>query len=175
MNKKFVVPFNLVLIAASLILLTISFVTVDSLASKLSAVCEIILLIIAVLYIAFDYSKEGAKYYKAFFIFYAASFLVETACFDLDYNGSALVLILLMIIYGNVLLLGFGKDLGKTTSYILSLFNVAIYALNLISFIIDGPVVFIDVIVYVSWVIDSLIAFIMVGEKYRDKQLRNTK
>lgn len=174
MNKKFVVPFNLLLIAISLILLAISFINVDNLASQFTIICEMILLIIAVLYIVFDYSKDGAKYFKSYFIFYAATYLIETAIYDVDFNDSTIVLILTMVVYGNVLLLGFGKDLGKMTSYCLAIFNIAIYGYNLFSFLIDSSFVFLDIIIYIAWFIESLISFIMVSEKYRDKQLRNT-
>lgn len=180
MNKKIITNLNLFLIAVSLVLLTISFISLDVLSYQLVVLCQIILSIISGLYIVFDYSKEGAKYYKAFFIFYAVTFIVETACFfsntfNFSMTNPTITLVLDFVLFGNIVLLGFGKDLGKALSFGLSSINLIVYGVNIITYLFVGPIVFVETVVYLTWLFISLIAFVMVNEKYKDKENRLTK
>lgn len=153
----------------------------------LSAAAELLSLIFSVLYFVKGFQKDAAKYYRLFLLFYALTYPVEVLAAVLGYEqiGVSSVLpvsaVFSMLLYGNTLILAVGKDLGKKVSYLLCGINVFSDLIPVIGCMIPGAVTFANekiaassIILYCTWLILSLNAFVMTAAKYRDKAARGT-
>lgn len=157
---------------------------------KIAAASEMIALVFSVLYYCFGYKKDAAKYYRMFMLFYAFTYIAETFASIIDYDAIgvsdkvSLTLVVSMILYGNTIVLAVGKDIGKAISYAICAVNVIFYALPVLAVLLpdmeiisfESPEIkYASIILYCTWLVLALNAFIMTMAKYTDKARRGTK
>lgn len=152
-----------------------------------SAIAELCALVFAGFYYLRGFPKDAAKYYRLFMLFYAFTFLAETAAGALTHDSlgvstdDPVMLIVTMILYGNVLILAVAKDLGRAVSLTLCAVSAAIYLVPLIGIWIPGTVDFAtdaaktaNILLYVVWFAQACNALLMTLAKYMDKAARGT-
>lgn len=179
-RKNGLVILNYVLIVVSFIGLIYGMVTFDSLVYRLTASLNIVGLVVSFLYLLNGYKKDVAKYYQWYMIIHASGILLERLLTYLMENPlvSPLECVLSSILFGNVLLLAFGKDIGKKGSYIICSVCIAIYCLLLgtllanMSYITNPTERVATLIIYVVWLLTCCIQTVMVVGKFKDKQQR---
>lgn len=148
--------------------------------NKYYAGCSFIEVIIAIVYASSQFKKDTSYALRFLFIFAAITSIVDVAFYYLDIETfiagcSPIVVILSMVTYGNFILLGFGKDLGKTASITMCCINCFIYLYNMIDTISLAGSDIETIILNVLWFVLSLIALLFIICKYIDKYNRNTK
>ena len=155
---------------------------------SVSAAAELLALVFSVMYYLRGYNKDAAKYFRMFMLFYACTYIAETLATVLGYDDLGVIsdvsesVVFSMILFGNTLVLALGKDLGTRVSYTLCLINAAFYALPIIGLFIPGMINFeteqikaASIILYCTWFVLSLNAFIMTVAKYKDKAARGSE
>ena len=186
--KYFPMPIVIVayiLSAAQIAELIYSMTRVTSLAEILVALVGIAARVCAIIFFAKGFGKDANRYYRAYFLLVAAKFLLEDFLLIFSDNGliphseAMLLLFEEIICYGNVLVLGVAKDLGKIKSVLLAAVNAAVYAFGLVSALIayDPAAVdsFENLLGNIAWFLGAVICLLMVFAKYADKEARGTK
>lgn len=152
----------------------------DLLSAKVDACITIVEVILVLVYSLNKFKKDTNDVYRLIFGFSAFTYIVETlfCYFDGDvysyYFSSPIEVVIQLILYGNMLLLAFGKDLGKRFSIVLASVNVAVY-------LVVGIIIFVakydtlTLVMYSEWTVLGIIYLLVVLGKYTDKELRGTK
>ena len=187
-NKKAFAIVNTVLVIAAVILEIIGIFTEGTLVTdKIFNVLLIIGLSFGLVYVWESYSKGAARYYKIFMIIFAVIALYNFAigifsgigAEDWIVKGQKTANIVGSVINGislaAVVVLAFGKNLGKNLSLALALLVLALALVNLVIAI----AVFSDFAAYAGIYIGSVLlplsALFFVSAKYADKSKRGTK
>ena len=140
---------------------------------KVNSIIELAVIIIAFIYFYKGCKKDYSKYYKYVMILMLIEFLASylEGAFLPEY-----VVVtewwqdmLSVMIYGSVALLAFARNLGKKESLILAGFNVAAYMVYVLSSIGGDTGA---LIMSLEWLVVSVICFLMVIGKYKDKENR---
>lgn len=174
---------NLVLIGLCIIGCLYGITVTKSIYFMIDAVVEIIALIASITYFAMGYKKDAAKYYKMFMLLQAATYIVEyliSTYLDGIVSTTGIFTAFSLILYGNTLMLGLAKDLGKKATIGIASFNLAIYAATFIgSFFSEKYVSAVEktdtIIMAATWFALAGITLLMTIAKYVDKSKRNTK
>ena len=160
------------------------FFIVSSVSFRVTAVVEVISVCFALYYFIRGAKKDAAKYYKAFLILIASSYVIENLPYlfrivteyELDGVGVPLFEVLL---FANTLFLAFVKDIGKKAAYIFCAENVVFYAYAFVTIMTDKTIPtfqFIPVIsIALTWLMLAVMMFIMTVAKYLDKGIRYTE
>ena len=131
-------------------------------------------------YIIRGYEKDAAKYYKAYMLIASFSNLTMICCscaatgktIDLP---SVIMFGFLIIVYGNFMMMGFAKELGRKINCSLSIANCAVWAVIFILTLIINTSAFGDICIYFTFFTISSLALLMTIAKYMDKAERDTK
>lgn len=133
---------------------------------------------VAFMYFFKGYSKDAAKYFRIVMLFDAATYILDCLYLavkpiqvDID-AGIYASLALILVMYGNTLIIAIGKDLGKKASLLIYGCNTLLYVANFVSSL-GGNIS--ELTVALIWLILSLVGLIMIEAKYMDKENRNTK
>lgn len=183
---KILVYINIVLVALCLVGSVYGFIAISDANYRTSIAMEFVILLSSVMYLVKGYKKDAAKYYQAFMLLNAFSFIVEFVPSAVQYlttgvnTVSGLGAIESLIVYGNFLLLGLSKDLGKKVSYNLCGINSLAYAIVLIVGCINlgqhsTAATLPLIVLYATWFITSGIAGVMTVAKYEDKKIRKSQ
>ncbi len=151
----------------------------------LAAFITVIGKIFALVYFARGFGKDDSKYYRGYFLIGAVTYIIDDFFLIFAESGpvsnaaSMIYLLIEMICYGNMLVIGLSKDIGKKWSLALVLINLAIYVAELVYYCATCDLQTMDglrwVIGYVLWVAGAVVSVLMVVAKYRDKAQRGTK
>ena len=114
---KVILVLNLLLIVVG-VAVSIKDINITNTIGTIYTVLDVLALLFALFYIIYGYRKNAAGYYKAFGYLYLLSRVSEVAKIY-DKNRPALFYILFGIVFVLLLVLVFGKDLGKKKSFIL--------------------------------------------------------
>lgn len=161
--------------------------------TKITSFAEIAILVVsliakvlAILYFAKGYGKNANLYFRWYFLMLAFSLLIENfLCIFADYgmisySDSMVFVVQEMICYGNLLLIGLAKDLGKKLSVTLVSVNILVFVVRSFQSIYayslapsdDGLV---TMIATGAWFLGSIVRLLMVLAKYSDKESRGSK
>lgn len=141
------------------------------------AIIDILSIICAAIYFIKGYSKDAAKYFKLAMLFDASTYIIDLIYLALDpidvvvEPGLFISAALVLIMYGNTLLVAVSKDLGKRASFLIYGSNTCLYIISLLASIKTGLAAEISSIV---WVLLSIVGLIMIKAKYIDKENRDT-
>lgn len=170
---------NLALLCVCLIGCVYVIAYAESISIKIEAVAEIIATLAVIQYFAMGAKKDAAKFYKTFLLLEAGTFLIDMLGFIFEgpVTVPAFYLFLILILYGNTLLLAIAKDLGKATTLSLASFNLTVYTVLLIIAFINGAAKtdVVNFILNLTWFALAGITLLMTIAKYMDKKARNTK
>ena len=177
-NLKKAGYFNAVLIAIAIVLRLINFKDI-SLYAKIDAAVCVISLLFGLLYSINGYSKDVAKDYKMFMLFYAISAMVSIIVPVLDLLNVGIGSLKFVSVAIDAItttcafMLAFGKDLGyeKSIKYVTLALSVSIIKLLLNIVKLD----FTHSIPSSAHLIQAIIAYVFVSAKYKDKEARGTK
>lgn len=176
---------QMIFMAAAIVLCAVSliengfskFVFTDTGLKAFSYIAEIIALLFGIVYLAYGCKKNAAAYYKTFMIILA---IVQAVIFyrQIFSTASAYVAILNIVPFVMIVVLAICKNLGKTISLSLAGILFAsriIIAIFEIVYVKDISGIDLFVISYtVSDILLAGTAFLMVVEKYIDKDERGT-
>lgn len=171
---KVILVFNLLLIAAAVVLSIIGICGEGATATRIiSAVLRLIALLFAGFYILSGYRKGSAKYYNLFGIIYMFSVVLEiisclaNTAFAMDIICSALIFI-------DLLALTCIKNLGKSKSFVLCGILVLLQIVCAVLVYIESDPIIVKIEMFMG--IDLACLFgIMTYAKYLDKAERGTK
>ena len=171
---KVILVFNLLLIAAAVVL---SIIGINgegaTLTRMLATVVRLFALLFAGFYLLSGYSKNAAKYYKTFGIIYALTIVVgiitciTNTVFVMDIICSVLLLI-------GILVLVSVKNLGKTKSFVICAFLVALQIACVVLVYLEGDPIIVKIDMFMGVDLACLYG-IMTYAKYLDKAERGTK
>lgn len=147
--------------------------------NRYAAIFSVVEIIVAAVYTFLGFKKDGNKALRALFVTGALSILIDTLLYFTDINSfledfSPIVVCCELIIFGNLVLLAFGKDLGKAASLTLTWTNFVIYASTLVYVAIQESNNIERIIIYVTWTVLAGLAVLLVQAKYIDKDNRKT-
>lgn len=177
-NLKKADYFSAGLIAVTIILRLVELRSINIYA-KIDAIMCVISLLFGIIYILNGHSKNVAKDYKMFMLFYAISTLFAVMVPSLDLvNGrsglplyAAIVIDLATSICAFVL--AFGKDLGHKKSILFVLVALFVSVIKLFINTIDLDLS--HSIPTIAHLMQAIIAYLFVSAKYEDKEARGTK
>ncbi len=131
---------------------------------------DIITVVLAAFYCLSGYQKPSAKYFKAVSI----SFLIVSAiALGLAFKNSQLFdFIFMMIIFGCLSVFSVAKDLGKRRSLFMAGLMILCFLISSVIFAVTWSSVLSPIS---TNLLLSVIFFIMVIAKYKDKEARGTK
>ena len=133
---------------------------------------------VAFAYFIVGYTKDAAKYFKLAMLFDAATYVLNFLYlaifpFPLIVDPNIFISVtLIMIMYGNSLIIAIAKDLGKKASYLIYGTNTFLYLVNLILTISEDKA---SLIMAIVWLIISVVGLVMIKAKYIDKANRNAQ
>lgn len=147
---------------------------------KIEAALTFVEILIASIYVYRGFKKDAAKVLRSIFCIEAFLTLFEILGYYLTMNffkeiATPFYVFISMLVYGNFLLLAFGKDLGKTVSLFLSGINSLVYIGLFILGVISYGAFAVETILYFIWMVTALIIVALVKAKYHDKDLRGTE
>lgn len=169
---------NIVLIVGAIILRLFYFNDFPTIVKADAIIC-IISLIFGLIYSINGYTKNVAKDYKMFMLFYAFSILFSVVVpLSEIINGRFSVIMLIVISFDIIplicaLLLTFIKDLGQKKSSIIVTILFLFCAAKTLIFIANST--FIQSTSNIAHLVQAIIAYIFVCAKYADKEARGTK
>ncbi|MBP3815750.1 MAG: hypothetical protein J6H21_02655 [Firmicutes bacterium] len=178
-NKRFntlmQVHFILLLLLCAVTVFGLAFIIIKGISLPFGIILIHISLILSLLcgliYVRKDYQKNASIFYKAFILFTAISdaILVYTTISKAGFSlGVAMICVRILLL----LIMVFGKDLGKTNTWILFYIVLAIDLLYGILFIPRGYLISMTLVdVIGKLVIDGTIGLAIRG-KYADKEAR---
>lgn len=190
-NKKFVATFNLLLVIVCLCAQAYALFNSDDTLEIIAAVVNVLALLYAMLYAFGEYKKSSAINYKIFFILFSLAevvsigkFLVQGSSLGDKFEALKVTMPLIGVITEilcviipafclvGIALIATNKNLGKELSKNIALTILCSYtACFVLSFIVaDG---LFSIILFGKAVL-SCITYIMVYEKYVDKDARGT-
>ena len=142
---------------------------------KVNSIIELAVITIAFIYFYKGCKKDYNKYYKYVMILmlieYLASYLEGAFISDYVVVTEWWQDMLSVMVYGSITLLAFAKDLGKKASLILTGFNSVVYILYVLCSIGSDTG---NLIMSLEWLVVSVICFLMVIGKYKDKENRTS-
>ena len=125
------------------------------------------------------YKKDGAKYFKIFFVLYAAE-AVMSAINAFIYKPEGMMVFTVIVLIAHIavvlcaLALALLKDIGKDNSTIIAFVNLFINVILLVAVCTSKNYVQ-AYVGEINNVVLSCIAFIFVSAKYKDKEIRGSK
>lgn len=135
-------------------------------------VVDLISIVIMFLYFVKGYTKDVAKYFKLAMLFEASTYIIDYLYLAINPieiiadTGSFISLAIVLVMYGNTLIVAVAKDLGKRASFLIYGSNTCLYIINLLTSIKTGAAAEISSII---WLLLSLVGLIMIEAKYIDK------
>ena len=138
-----------------------------------------------IVYLSKGYGKKDAGFYKAFLVFAALSFIgtIMYNIFTLKSDGPSFVnilcFVLMLCIFVLLLVLAFGKDMGKRNTWrifsVLLVLAVVLFCINLVNVLFDGVA---SVVMTITFHLTRLLMIGTIGiaiiAKYADKTARGT-
>lgn len=142
------------------------------------AVDEILIILLSYAYFFKGAKKDAAKYFRLYMLFTASSYVIE--CFSYIFSSNHMTDIVrlgtTLILYGNCLLLGASKDLGKKVSLFLGIFNLINYFIGVfLNVFFFTPIYKVGLMLSISCFVTTAAAVIMIIAKYKDKEARGAK
>ena len=144
------------------------------------SIIEIIAIICGFLYFWKGYKKDASKYFRAMMFLTASTYVIDYII--LSITGSAISatanyfdVAIVLIMYGNYLLLAVAKDLGEKTTKTLIFINILAYIVALITSITEYGNDINIILQSIEWIISAVVVYFMAKAKYIDKSNRNTK
>ena len=175
-----VILLNALFLTIALFCCCFVFATSSVFYSKLEAIACVIEITFSLYYSYLGYKKKGALTLRALFVFGAITIPVDYLFYYANLETfhatiSPFAIIFSIICYGNLLLLGLGKDLGKKMSLTLASVNSIIYVIGTIITVYIMPSDMENIILYVSWILLSFACVLLIIGKYIDKESRGSK
>ena len=166
----------LIVIALALRLMNIGKMPIIAL---VDALINVIALLCGLLYSLNGYKKDVAKYYKAFMCLYALgsliSFISPLRRFGFSpTNQTNLVHIIHFVVLVCTCLLALVKDFGEHNSKATALVLLVMNGVILVNDLISGAIVDVDY-VSLSIFVQAIITYVLVSQKYADKEFRGAK
>lgn len=127
-------------------------------------------------YFSNGYTKNVAKYFRLAMLFEASTYILDVLALAMRPiqivvdSGTLVSAAIILIMYGNTLIIAVGKDLGKRASFIIYGSNTCLYVVTLLVSIKTGLASEISAII---WLALSIVGLIMIEAKYIDKENRN--
>ena len=184
---------GLMIAALALLLFSVCFLCVSTVLDQFSfsslvvSVVEIVISIIAFIYIINGFTKKYEKHFRLYFAISAAAFVLEYFTYAFDDGAETtffelvFVFVFDMIAYGNCMLLAFGRDLGKKASLSLVWCNLAAIIVIILYYMIsslmnsDSESISYLLLEYAGCVANYIVDILLVSGKYLDKADRGSK
>ena len=171
---KVILVFNLLLIAAAVVLSIIGICGEGATATRIiTTVIRLVALLFAGFYILSGYRKDAAKYYKLFGFLYMLT-MVSGIISGIFNTTSALNVICDVLIVIGILALAFAKDLGRTKSFVICAVLVVLQIVLVLLVYFAGDPAVVKIISFIGIDLACLYG-IMTFAKYLDKAERGTK
>ena len=171
---KVILVFNLLLIAAAVVLSIIGICGEGATATRIiSAVIRLVALLFAGFYILSGYRKDAAKYYKLFGIMYMLVIVLGIiTCLSNTPTVPSVICYVLLII--GIFALAFVKDLGRTKSLVICAALVLLQIALAVLVYLEGDPTIVKINMFMGIDLACLYG-IMTYAKYLDKTERGTK
>ena len=144
------------------------------------SIIEIIAIICGFMYFWKGYKKDAAKYFRAMMFLIASTYVIDYIVLAITGSANSATanyfeVVIVLIIYGNYLLLAVAKDLGEKTTKTLIVINILAYIVALIATITIYGSDISTILQSIEWIVSAVIVYFMAKAKYIDKSNRNTK
>lgn len=141
---------------------------------KIEAACDVLALILALVYFINGYRKDYAKYYKSAMLLNATNALIVTVLSIFENKGIVLV-ILCTICFGLFSALAILNSIGEKISILICIIALIIRCTGFISLYSNFNILSIDSLLILARIVLALITLIATIAKYDDKKARGTK
>lgn len=174
-NLKQAGIFNATLIVLGIVYDIVRLFSVSNAYALIAIVLQILAYCAALNYAFKGYKKDAAKSYRHFLYAFGLSIIATMISTSMRGKAPVRANIYAFISLVCVMALAYTKDIGKTRSYIFAIVALAFSVISLLDQLINSGLALRGLLVTLSEFILSMVLFVFVIAKYRDKQERGTK